>query len=74
MCLGIPAKIIKINEGYATVDIGGIEREVSTLLIEEEPLVDEYVLVHVGFAITKLSEVEAEETLTFLKEFSDEIY
>jgi hydrogenase expression/formation protein HypC len=74
MCLGIPAKIIKISEGFATVDIGGIEREVSTILLEDEPLIDEYVLVHVGFAISKLSEVDAEETLKFLKEFSDEIY
>lgn len=74
MCLGIPAKVIKTSDGFVTVDIAGVERDVSTVLLEETPLIGEYVLVHVGFAISKLSELQAQETLRFLREFSDEIY
>jgi hydrogenase expression/formation protein HypC len=74
MCLGVPAKVIKVGEGFATVDMAGVERDVATVLLEETPLVGEYVLVHVGFAISKLGESQALETLKFLKEFSDEIY
>jgi len=74
MCLGIPAKVIKTSDGFVTVDIAGVERDVSTVLLEETPLIGEYVLVHVGFAISKLSESQARETLKFLREFSDEIY
>jgi hydrogenase expression/formation protein HypC len=74
MCLGIPAKVTKVSEGFVTVYMAGVEREVSTVLLEKTPLVGEYVLVHVGFAISKLAETQALETLKFLKEFSDEIY
>lgn len=74
MCLGIPAKVIKVHDGFATTSIGGIERDVSTVLLEEPPAIGEYVLVHVGFAISKLSQKDAEETLKLLNEFSDEIY
>ena len=74
MCLGIPAKVIKVHDGFATVDMAGIERDISTVLLEEAPSIGEYVLVHVGFAISKLSRKDAEETLKFLSEFSNEIY
>jgi hydrogenase expression/formation protein HypC len=74
MCLGIPAKIVKVNDGFATVDMAGVQRDISTLLLEEPPLIGDYVLVHVGFAISKLSQKDAEETLMLLKEFSDEVY
>jgi hydrogenase expression/formation protein HypC len=74
MCLGIPAKVIETHEGFAIVDMAGIKREVSTILLEEPIVVGDYVLVHVGFAISKISEKDAEETLNLLKEMSDEIY
>ncbi|KTD19227.1 HypC/HybG/HupF family hydrogenase formation chaperone [Legionella jordanis] len=63
MCLAIPAKISKLlAEDRAIVTLGGIEREISTVLLEEVAEGD-YVILHVGYALTKLDENEAEKTL-----------
>jgi hydrogenase expression/formation protein HypC len=67
MCLGIPGKIISITGDLASVDFGGVSREVSLLLCPEVSEGD-YVLVHVGFAIQRLGEREALETLALFKE------
>ncbi|MDI6736546.1 MAG: HypC/HybG/HupF family hydrogenase formation chaperone [bacterium] len=67
MCLGIPAKIVKINGSIADVEIGGIERKASLDLLKEAK-VDDYVILHAGFAIQKLDEEEAKETLRLLEE------
>lgn len=69
MCLAIPAKIIEIiNDDTAIVDFGGVRREIKTTLIEEELKINDYVLVHIGFAMTKVEEEEALETLRLLAE------
>ena len=65
MCLGIPAKIIKIDENLGIVEIDGIRRQASFELIEN-PKVGEYVILHAGFAIQKIDEKEAKETLNLL--------
>ena len=74
MCLGVPGKIIEITEGnglkMAKVDFGGITRETCLEYIPEA-VVGDYVVIHVGFAITKLSEEEAQETLALLQELVD---
>ena len=63
MCLAIPAQIINLlPEQKAIVDIGGIKKEISTALLEEIAEGD-YVIIHVGFALTRLDEVEAKKTL-----------
>jgi len=72
MCLGVPGKIVEISEGngglrMAKVDFGGIFREACLEYIPEAAVGD-YVVIHVGFAITKLSEEEAQETLALLNE------
>jgi hydrogenase expression/formation protein HypC len=61
MCLGIPMKILEINQFMARCEAKGIERDVSLFMLQEEPTaVGDYVVVHVGYAIQKMSEAEAE--------------
>jgi hydrogenase expression/formation protein HypC len=69
MCLAIPAKVIAMDDAMATIDMEGTQREVSTLLIEDLKLGD-YVIVHAGFAIHKIDETEARESLKVLRELA----
>jgi hydrogenase expression/formation protein HypC len=58
MCLGVPAKVLEAGDGTAVVDLGGVRREISVILLDDvRP--GEWVIVHAGFAIEKLSEEEA---------------
>ncbi len=72
MCLGIPAKIVKIENNMGTIDMEGTQREVS-LLLQEDAKVGDYVIVHAGFAIQKIDEEEALETLKFLRQIVTEL-
>jgi hydrogenase expression/formation protein HypC len=67
MCLAIPSKITKIEDNMAVIDVDGVRRECSLLLVEDAQVGD-YVIVHAGFAISKLDEAAALETLSLLKE------
>ena len=67
MCLAIPSKITKIDNNMATIDVEGVQREASLLLLEDARVGD-YVIVHAGFAIQKLDESAAQETLDLLRE------
>jgi hydrogenase expression/formation protein HypC len=67
MCLAIPSKIMEIRDGVAVIDVDGVKRETSVLLLED-PRVGDYVIVHAGFAIHKIDEEEAAETLRILRE------
>ncbi|MBN9671867.1 HypC/HybG/HupF family hydrogenase formation chaperone [Roseibium aggregatum] len=68
MCLAIPARVISLESGdMAIVALEGIKKPVSTALLEEVTVGD-YVLVHVGYALHKLSEEEAERTLQLMAE------
>ncbi len=67
MCLAIPAKITKIDNSMGTIDMEGTQREVSLLLLEDAKIGD-YVIVHAGFAIHKIDEAEAKESLKVLRE------
>jgi len=67
MCLAIPSKITKIENHMAVIDVDGVRRECSLLLVEDAQ-VGEYVIVHAGFAISKIDEAAALETLALLKE------
>jgi hydrogenase expression/formation protein HypC len=67
MCLAIPSKIVKIEDNVATIDVDGVQREASLLLIEN-PEIGDYVIVHAGFAINKLNEEDAKESLKLLRE------
>ncbi len=73
MCLGVPGRVIEISgeNGLARmgkVDFGGVIREVC-LAYTPEAQVGDYVVVHAGFAISRLDEEEAQETLALLEEF-----
>ncbi|MBW2407571.1 MAG: HypC/HybG/HupF family hydrogenase formation chaperone [Deltaproteobacteria bacterium] len=67
MCLAIPSKIVKIEDNVATIDVDGVRREASLLLLEN-PEVGDYVIVHAGFAINKINEEDALESLKLLRE------
>ena len=69
MCLAIPAKIVEIKNDMATVDMEGTRREASLLLIEN-PAPGDYVMIHAGFAIHKIDESEAMESLKILRELA----
>jgi hydrogenase expression/formation protein HypC len=66
MCLAVPSKIVEINDTIATVDVDGVTRETSLLLLEDVKIGD-YVIVHAGFAISKLDEESALQTLTDMR-------
>ena len=70
MCLGIPGKIESVEEHLATVSFGSVKRKVDIRLINE-PAPGDYVLVHAGFAINKISEDEAMETLALIEQIAD---
>lgn len=70
MCLAIPAKVVKIEGKSATVEIGGVSKQINIELIDKVKLGD-YLIVHAGFAIQKLDEKEANITLSILKEMNE---
>jgi len=67
MCLAIPSKIVEIENNIATLDVDGVKRKASLLLLED-PKIGEYVIVHAGFALHKIDESAAMETLKILRE------
>lgn len=67
MCLAIPSKIVNIENNIGIIDVDGVRRQASLLLLED-PKVGEYVIVHAGFAIKKIDEEAAMETLKLLRE------
>jgi hydrogenase expression/formation protein HypC len=81
MCLGIPGRIVEITDAanrLAKVDVSGVRRIISVRLLEKDmPEPDDWVLVHVGFAMAKIDETEALLTLAAVKNlgeaYSDEI-
>jgi hydrogenase expression/formation protein HypC len=67
MCLAIPSRIVKIDNEMATIDVDGVQRQASLLLLEE-PAIGDWVIVHAGFAIHKIDETVAQETLQLLRD------
>ena len=69
MCLALPAQVVSIDNAtdMATVAVGEVKREVSLALVEDVQ-VDDFVLIHVGYALNKVSEDEAEKTLALMAE------
>ncbi|GGM68219.1 HypC/HybG/HupF family hydrogenase formation chaperone [Dactylosporangium sucinum] len=76
MCLGVPGRVVAVTDGgglpMGTVDFGGVQREVC-LAYTPEARVGEYVVVHVGFAISRLDEDEARRTLAVLQAMGDAV-
>jgi hydrogenase expression/formation protein HypC len=79
MCLGIPGQIVAISDpanSLAMVDVSGVQREVNIMCIVEagkqaQDYIGEWVLVHVGFAMSHLDEAEAQHTLALLAELGE---
>ncbi|ACZ12121.1 HypC/HybG/HupF family hydrogenase formation chaperone [Sulfurospirillum deleyianum] len=72
MCLSIPSKVVEIDENnYATVDTLGVKRKVTLDLIVEPVEVGDYVLIHVGFAMNKISKEEAEDSIAAYNEIAE---
>jgi hydrogenase expression/formation protein HypC len=68
MCLAIPARIVEINDNdTAIVDLGGVRKDISLALVEDVKVGD-YVILHVGYALTRLDPEEAEKTLALMAE------
>lgn len=70
MCLAIPGKIVEIvdiENQIAKVEVGGVRRNINTGMLDNVE-VGEYVLIHVGFAMSRIDEKEAQETLKLLEE------
>lgn len=76
MCLGIPAQVVRFEDDerhIATVEVSGVRRKVNVDLVTPDGLdVGDWVLLHVGFAISKIDEEEARSTLDFLEKLEEE--
>jgi hydrogenase expression/formation protein HypC len=72
MCVAVPGRIVGIDGTTARVDFGGVTREADLVLVPEAK-VDDYILMHAGFAIQILNEEEAQETLRLFSELADAI-
>lgn len=81
MCLGIPGEVIEFLPGQpdlARVDVSGVKRVINVGLLADEPLAPgDWILIHVGFALSKIDEAEAASALAFLegigRAYADEI-
>jgi len=79
MCLGIPGQIVEITDAMqmlARVDVAGVKRPVNLACVidEEHPIercIGDWVLVHVGFAMSRIDEAEAQKTLAILNELGE---
>lgn len=70
MCLAIPMKLIKVSPPVATGEAGGLSQEIRIDFIQD-PAPGDYVMVHAGFAIQKMSEEQAQENMQFLEDIKD---
>jgi hydrogenase expression/formation protein HypC len=76
MCLGVPGQIVELvdpDNQIAKVDVSGVRRDVNVTLLGPEPevRVGEWVLIHVGFALSRIDEDEAKATLELLEQLGD---
>ena len=72
MCLAIPAQITELKENNkATVNVGGVSKEISLSLLQDEVKIGDFIIMHVGFALSKLNQEVAKQTLADFKEMLD---
>jgi len=69
MCLALPARVISVSEDsqVAKVEVGGVIKDVSVALVQDVEIND-YLLIHVGFALHKIDKLDAEKTLSLFAE------
>ena len=68
MCLAVPMQIVSIDGESMVAEIDGVKREASLMMLNEKVAVGDYVLIHAGFAISRLDAEEAQETLELMRE------
>lgn len=68
MCLGVPMQVVSIDGMDIVAEIDGVRRAASLMILDDEVGLGDYVIVHAGFAIARLDEAEARETLAILRE------
>ena len=74
MCLAIPSRVVEIKgDNIAVVDTMGSKRLISTMLLEEQAKIGDYLLIHVGYAMQKIDENEAVESLNLFKEIANKM-
>jgi hydrogenase expression/formation protein HypC len=71
MCLSIPMKLVELEELTGIAEIDGVRREVSLMLLPDPPQLGDWMLVHAGYAISRVDESEARETLGLLRQAAD---
>jgi hydrogenase expression/formation protein HypC len=70
MCLALPARVVELTaDDQAIVDLGGVRKEISLALVAQVQVGD-YVIIHVGYALTRLDPAEAEKTLALMSALS----
>ena len=67
MCLAVPMEVTRIDGNRAWVSVGGTKREIRLDIVDERPTLGDYVIVHAGFAIRRIDEKEARETLDLFR-------
>lgn len=70
MCLAVPGRIVNINEAIARIEVNGVQRDCSLLLVPDAKL-DDWVLVHAGFAVQIVDEEEAKATMDAFRELEE---
>ena len=68
MCVGVPMRVVSIDGTDAVAEIDGVRREASLMLMDEDIRIGDYIIVHAGFAISRLDEKDAMETLALMRE------
>jgi len=68
MCVGVPMQVISIEGDLAMTEVDGVKREANLMLLDQEVTVGDFVIIHAGFAISKLDQEDARETLALMRE------
>ena len=72
MCVGVPMQVISIDGDNIVAETDGVRRQASLMILGDEVKVGDFLIIHAGFAISKLDEEEARETIRMMKEYFTE--
>jgi hydrogenase expression/formation protein HypC len=73
MCVGVPMQVVSMDGDDIVAEVDGVRRSASLMMLGDEVKIGDFLIIHAGFAISKLDEEEARETIRLMKEvFSEE--
>jgi len=72
MCVGVPMQVVSIDGDNIVAETDGVRRSASLMLLDDDVRIGDFLIIHAGFAISKLDEEEAQETLRMMREFFSE--